>query len=42
MKLPNGEQAEVTARKLTIYLLDGAHPQNKGKAAFYELVGYNQ
>lgn len=42
MKLPNCEQAEVTRRKLTTYLLDGAHPQNKGKAAFYELVGYNQ
>ena len=42
MKLPNCEQAEVTMRKLTTYLLDIAHPQNKGKAAFYELVGYNQ
>ncbi len=42
MKLPNCEQAEVTDRKLTVYLLDASHPQNKGKADFYELVGYTK
>jgi len=42
MKLPNCEQAEIPSAKLTIYLLDAARPQNKGKAAFYELVGYTK
>jgi len=42
MKLPNCEQAEVPNRKLTVYLLDHEHPQNKGKAAFYEIVGYTR
>ncbi|MBC7571069.1 MAG: hypothetical protein H7319_15230 [Spirosoma sp.] len=42
MKLPNCEQAEVPDRKLTAYLLDANHPQNKGKADFYELAGYRK
>ncbi len=42
MKLPNCEQAEIPDRKLTVYLLDSAHPQNKGKGAFYNLVGYDK
>lgn len=40
MKLPNVEQAEITDRKLLTYLLNHTHPQNKGKAAFYAIVGY--
>jgi hypothetical protein len=40
MKVPNCEQAEVPDRKLGGYLLDHNHPQNGGKAAFYELVGF--
>ncbi len=40
MKLPNAEQAEITDRKLLTYLLNHTHPQNKGKAAFYAIVGY--
>ena len=40
MKLPNANNAEVPDRKLIGYLLDHTHPQNKGKAAFYEIVGF--
>lgn len=42
MKLPNAANAGVPDRKLTSYLLDHAHPQNKGKAAFYEIVGFTK
>lgn len=42
MLLPNANNAEVPERKLVGYLLDYGHPQNKGKAAFYELVGYTK
>ncbi|GAB3221852.1 DUF6883 domain-containing protein [Spirosoma arcticum] len=42
MKLPNTDNADVPDRKLTSYLLDHAHPQNKGKAAFYEIVGFTK
>ena len=42
MKVPHAYNSEVSDRKLTSYLLDHAHPQNKGKAAFYEIVGFTQ
>lgn len=42
MRLPNCAEAVVPDRKLTGYLLDHAHPQNKGKAAFYEIVGFTK
>lgn len=42
MKVPNAHTAEVPDRKLTSYLLDHTHPQNKGKANFYELVGFTR
>jgi len=42
MKLPNCTDAIVPDGKLNVYLLDANHPQNKGKAAFYELVGYTK
>jgi hypothetical protein len=42
MKLPNCEDIKIADRKLLTYLLDADHPRNKGKAAFYELVGYTQ
>lgn len=42
MRLPNCTEAIVPNRKLTGYLLDHAHPQNKGKAAFYEIVGFTK
>jgi hypothetical protein len=40
MTLPHAKNAEVADRKLTSYLLDQAHPQNQGKAAFYAIVGF--
>ena len=40
MKLPNALLADVPDRKLGGYLLLQDHPQNKGKAAFYEVVGF--
>ena len=42
MLLPNANNAEVPDRKLAGYLLDHDHPQNKGKAAFYEIVGFTK
>ena len=42
MNVPNALNAEIPDRKLTGYLLDHAHPQNKGKAAFYEIVGFTK
>ncbi|GAB3504279.1 hypothetical protein GCM10027341_34350 [Spirosoma knui] len=42
MRLPNVDRAAIPDRKIIEYLLDHAHPQNKGKAAFYELVGFSK
>lgn len=42
MKLPNAILAVVPEEKITKYLLDEYHPQNKGKAKFYEMIGYNK
>lgn len=42
MSVPYAHNVEVPDRKLTGYLLDHAHPQNKGKAAFYEIVGFTK
>lgn len=42
MKLPYGELAEIPIEKITKYLLDAQHPQNKGKAFFYYKVGYEE
>jgi hypothetical protein len=42
MKLPNANLAVVPDEKVTKYLLDEYHPQNKGKAKFYEMIGYNK
>ncbi|WP_460983409.1 DUF6883 domain-containing protein [Spirosoma fluminis] len=42
MKLPNVDRAAIPDRKITEYLLDHSHPQTKGKAAFYELVGFSK
>ena len=36
MKLPNAEKAVVEREKLADYLLNAAHPDNGGKAAFFE------
>lgn len=42
MTVPNANNAEIPDRKLISYLLDHNHPQNKGKAAFYEIAGFTK
>ena len=41
MQLPNAASAAIADEKITAYLLNAMHPQNKGKAAFYTGVGYS-
>jgi hypothetical protein len=41
MNLPNAESAIVPDEKISAYLLDASHPQNKGKAHFYERIGFS-
>jgi hypothetical protein len=40
MKLPNAEKAVVEREKTADYLLNAAHPDNGGKAAFFEALGF--
>ncbi len=40
MKLPNAEKAVVERKKVADYLLNAAHPDNGGKAAFFEGLGF--
>jgi hypothetical protein len=40
LELPNSELAVVEARKVTEYLLNASHPDNGGKARFFETLGY--
>ena len=40
MRLPNAQNAVVERRKLTDYLLNAAHPDNGGKAAFFQALGF--
>jgi hypothetical protein len=40
VKLPNAEKAIVELEKLSDYLLNAAHPDNGGKAAFFEGLGF--
>ena len=42
MKLPNAENAIVKHEKITDYLLNAAHPDNGGKAAFFEALGFRR
>lgn len=42
MKLPNAEHAIVEREKITQYLLNAAHPDNGGKAAFFEALGFHR
>jgi len=42
MRLPNAERAVVEREKITNYLLNPAHPDNGGKAAFFLALGYNR
>jgi uncharacterized protein DUF6883 len=40
VKLPNAEKAVVEREKVANYLLNAAHPDNGGKAAFFEELGF--
>ena len=42
MKLPNAENAAVQREKVADYLLNAAHPDNGGKAAFFEVLGFHR
>jgi len=42
MKLSNGEHAVVEQAKIVDYLLNAAHPDNGGKAAFFLSHGFRQ
>lgn len=41
MKLPNAELATIPERKMTLYLLNPAHPAGGSKAAFFLKFGFN-
>ena len=40
MKLPNADKALVQREKIADYLLNPAHPDNNGKAEFFESFGF--
>jgi Domain of unknown function (DUF6883) len=40
-KLPSAERAIVDATKITEYLLNASHPDNGGKARFFESLGFS-
>ncbi len=42
MKLPNAEKVAVRRDKIADYLLNSAHPDNGGKAAFFEGLGFRR
>jgi hypothetical protein len=42
VKLPNAEKAIVEHSKVVDYLLNPAHPDNGGKAAFFEGLGFQR
>ena len=42
MKLSNAERAVVEREKIADYLLNAAHPDNGGKAAFFLSLGFRQ
>ena len=42
MELPNAQFALVGRAKLTEYLLNPAHPENGGKAAFFASLGFQR
>ncbi len=42
MKLPNADMAEVSEQKIAHYLLNPAHPDNGGKAKFFEDLGFRR
>jgi hypothetical protein len=42
MKLPNADKAIVEREKIVDYLLNPAHPDNSGKAEFFETLGFRR
>lgn len=42
MKLPNANKAIVGRAKMVDYLLNPAHPDNSGKAEFFEALGFRR
>ena len=42
MKLPNADLAIIEREKIADYLLNPAHPDNGGKAAFFTACGFRQ
>jgi hypothetical protein len=40
MKIPNAESAFVAQEKIRDYVLNAAHPDNGGKAAFLMALGF--
>jgi hypothetical protein len=42
MKLPNAEKAVAEREKIEGYLLNAAHPDNGGKATFFEGLGFRR
>ena len=42
LKLPNGKSAVIEKEKILDYLLNEAHPDNAGKAAFFSGLGFHK
>lgn len=42
MKLPNSDAAGIAQEKIRDYLLNAAHPDNGGKAAFFISLGFQR
>lgn len=42
MKLPSASNANVEREKIVDYLLNPAHPDNSGKADFFEALGFRR
>ena len=42
MKLPNAHLATVEPEKVAEYLLNPGHPDNGGKAAFFQMLGFER
>lgn len=42
MRLPYADQAVVTERKVTEYLLSETHPEGRAKARFFRTLGFDR
>ena len=42
MKLPDADKLVVAREKIADYLLNAAHPDNGGKAQFFERLGFRR